>query len=152
MVLVVALFVGAAIPQVGNYHVMTVLSGSMEPTLRVGSMAVIVPKEDYQLEDIVTYTTGGEIPTTHRIVDKKVTGGELVFITRGDANPTEDVTNVKKEDIIGKVAFSIPLLGHVIEFVRTPVGFALLVGLPALLIIIGEVKNIYKEVKTTDEE
>ena len=152
LVLVVALFVGAALPWVGNYQIMTVLSGSMEPAINPGDVVVVSPQENYETGEIITFTTGGDTPTTHRLVDTKVTEGELAYITKGDANPTEDMSDVREEDILGAAVFSIPLLGYVVEFARTPLGFVLLIGLPAILIIAGEVKKIYKEVKTTDEE
>lgn len=136
---------------------MTVISGSMEPTLKIGSVVVVSPAESYQVGDIVTFRTGGERipPTTHRIEDVKVEEGELIYITKGDANPIEDIEETKEGDIMGKALFSIPYLGYLVNFLKTPIGFLLLVGLPALLIIFGEVGKIYKEVKNksdTDEK
>ena len=107
LLVLILFFIGSAIP-VFNYNAMTVLSGSMEPALGVGSVAVIVPQEDYQLEDIVTFTTDRNIPTTHRIIDKSTDNESVVYTTKGDANPAEDMTEVRKEDVVGKVAFGIP--------------------------------------------
>jgi signal peptidase len=146
------LFAGAAIPQVGNYQIMTVLSGSMEPAMKTGSVVIVSPAESYNKNDIISFSTGGDIPTTHRIVQKKVKDGELIYITAGDANPTEDTDEVRKEDVLGKVYFGIPYLGYIVEFVRTPLVFTILIGVPALIIIAEELKKIYKEIKKKKEK
>ena len=52
---------------------------------------------------------------------------------------------MKKENVIGKVIAVIPLLGYLGYFVRTPIGFTILIIIPATLIIIIEIKNIIKE-------
>jgi len=51
---------------------------------------------------------------------------------------------VKKENVICKVILTIPYLGYIGYFVRTPIGFILLVIIPAILLIIMEIKNIIK--------
>jgi len=49
------------------------------------------------------------------------------------------------ELIKGKVVFSIPFLGHLIKFIRTPVGLLLFVVLPLGLNIILEGDSLIKE-------
>jgi len=147
LVFMVVLFVGAALPWIGSHEVKTVLSGSMEPAIGAGSTIVIIPQDDYSAGDIITFGKDRDVPTTHRIVDTKVTGGELFYITKGDANPTEDTTDTREEDIVGGVVFSIPYLGYVVEFAKTSLGFSILIGIPAILIIGGEIRKIYGETK-----
>jgi len=149
LLLLVLLFVGAALPGIGNYQVLTVLSGSMEPAIRVGSTVVVNPAEDYKIGDVITFRAGGRsgIPTTHRIEDIRTEAGEPVYITKGDANPAADIVEVRKENVVGKVLFSIPYLGYAVNFAQKPIGFASMIIVPAVLIISGELKNIYKEVK-----
>lgn len=148
LVLIALLFVGAALPGT-NYSIKTVLSGSMEPVIRVGSVIVVRPTGSYEIGDIITFETrrGSGIPTTHRIEDIRVEGGRPIYITKGDANPITDITEVREADIIGKTIFSIPYLGYMIEFVRKPMGFALVVILPATLVVISEVYKIYFQIK-----
>lgn len=73
------------------------------------------------------------------------------FITKGDANEGPDQWIVKKENVIGKVILTIPLVGYLGYFVRTPIGFILLIVIPASLIIIMEIRNIIKEIKKTKQ-
>ena len=145
------LFVGAATPWVGDYQTMTVLSGSMEPEIKSGSVAVISPQDSYQAGDIITFSTGRNLPSTHRITDKETTDTGPIYKTKGDANPTGDLESVTKEDVLGGFVFSIPYLGYVVEFAKTGYGFALLILLPAIWIISGEIKNIYKEIKKSED-
>ncbi len=150
--LLIIFFLGSAIPAF-NYNIMTVISGSMEPTLKLGSVVVTSPVENYKVGDIITFRTGGEgtPPTTHRIEDVRVEEGEMIYITKGDANPTEDMTETREENIMGKALFSVPYLGHLVDFVKTPIGFGVLVIIPALLIIGDEVKKIFQNIAQKDE-
>ena len=152
LVLVIIFLLVPLLPIENNYSLKIVLSGSMEPTIKMGSLAVVRPVENYETGDVITFQTGSNTPTTHRIYDTTVVNGDLAYTTKGDANNTPDPNNVLEKDIVGRVFFSIPYAGYVIDFVSSPLGFALLIGLPAILIIAGEVKKIYKEVKTTDEK
>jgi signal peptidase len=51
----------------------------------------------------------------------------------------------------GKLIFTIPYFGYIGYFVRTPIGFILLIILPASLIIILEIRNIIKELKNKNK-
>jgi len=59
---------------------------------------------------------------------------------------------VKRENIIGKVIFTIPYIGYIGYFVRTPIGFILLIIIPATLLIIHEIIKIIKYQKQAHEE
>lgn len=145
----VILLAVAALPLAGNYKLLTVLSGSMEPAIHTGSVVVMAPAKDYKIGDVITFDDAGRnnIPTTHRINDIKIIGGSPVYITKGDANNTPDGREITQNEIDGKVLFSIPYLGYVFAFMKKPLGFALLIIIPALLIIGEEGKNIYRELE-----
>lgn len=132
-----------------NFQVKIVLSGSMEPAIRTGSIVVIKPEENYKEGDIITFgkDTKKDVPTTHRIVKIRAVEGRLLFTTKGDANDSEDSTEIRKDRIIGKVLFSVPYIGYILDTAKKPIGFAVLVGVPVLLIVYDEILNIYREVK-----
>ncbi len=69
------------------------------------------------------------------------------FITKGDANEDPDTWIVKKENVTGKVISTIPYIGCIGHFARTPIGFTLLIIIPATLLIITEIRKITKELK-----
>jgi signal peptidase len=130
----------------GDTHYEPVFTGSMEPAIPVGSIVVIKPVDPELLTigDIICFRTSGSATrVTHRIINVTNEG----FITKGDATEDPDEWIVKKENVIGKVIAVIPYLGYLGFFVRTPVGFILLMVIPATLLILIEIANIVKEIK-----
>jgi signal peptidase len=127
-----------------------VYTGSMEPAIPVGGIVVIKPvdPETLKIGDIICFTLTEPTSITHRIINITDQG----FITKGDANEDTDQWIVKKENVIGKVIFTVPFIGYLGYFVRTPIGFILLILIPASLIIIMEIRNIVKELKKQKQE
>jgi signal peptidase I len=127
----------------------------MEPAIMTGSLVVVVPKENYQLNEVVTFkSTSAEVPTTHRIVNIEEREGTLWFTTKGDANEEADTAVTPLSSLIGKVVVAVPYVGFVLDFARQPLGFTFLIVLPALMIIFGEIEKIWKEIrkKRNDED
>lgn len=145
VLILVILFI--AIPLFPNapYSLRMVTSNSMRPTFNTGSLVVITPEKSYNTDEIITYQASQyeQDVVTHRIVEKTDEG----FITKGDANDVADDRNVTKSMIFGKVVFSIPMAGYVVNFLQSTSGFALVVIIPLLLVIADEVKNILREKK-----
>jgi len=127
------------VPLAGDTHYLVVQSGSMEPALPVGSVVVIKPVDPNKLQkdEIICFKRSGPQSITHRIFDVTDEG----FITKGDANKAPDNFILEKKDIIGKVVFTIPYLGYLNHFVGTPLGFTLLIILPATIIIAEEIRT-----------
>jgi len=152
--LIALLLVASIFPITGNYKVKIVLSGSMEPEITTGSIVAIKPAERYDIGDVITFgkDTKKDIPTTHRIVEAHAVEGIMFYQTKGDANDHPDAKEVREREIIGKVLFSIPLLGYVIDFAKKPLGFALLVVVPAGIIVVDELGKIYREVRRMRRE
>jgi signal peptidase I len=146
---IAVLLVISVLPITGNIKFMTVLSGSMEPAIKTGSVVMTKPVSDYKVGDVITFGpyTKTKAPTTHRIYEIKVVDSQSVYITKGDANNAPDAGEVAKKDIIGKVVLDVPYLGYIIAFVRKPVGFLLILIIPAAVIIIDEIKKIIAEAK-----
>lgn len=140
LLLVASLF---SIP--GNFKVKVVLSGSMEPTIKTGSIIVLRAAPEYRVGDIITFgrDTQKEVPVTHRIIAEK----DGAFITRGDANDVADTNLVQKRDIIGREFLTIPYVGYAVSAAKTPIGFVILILIPACIIVVDEVRKIWKEVR-----
>ena len=150
VVALAVLLVASKLPIPGNYKVLVVLSGSMEPAIHTGSVVAVKPAAEYNIGDVITFGESDKdsTPVTHRISDISLQDGKPVFTTKGDANNDIDGEPVQLADIQGKVLFSIPFLGYVLEFVRTPLGFTMVVILPAIAVIVDEAVKIYRELKT----
>jgi signal peptidase len=147
-VLLVALilpFVVFAVPQtIGADHGFVVLSGSMEPAISPGDV-IIVASGPVAVGDVITYRTGNEVPTTHRIVEE-VDGA---YRTKGDANENVDAGLVDPSQILGSVIVVIPLIGYVILWANTTLGFVLLVVVP--LVLLGTMEA-YRFLRAPKEE
>lgn len=88
-----------------------VTSGSMEPTIPVGSMILIEKRNtDVEIGDIVVVQAGGA-SVAHRII--RTTGNG--YVTKGDNNTDEDPGIVTDEMIMGTVRLWIPGAGYIIR-------------------------------------
>jgi len=149
IVVVAVLLIVSVLPITGNYKIMVVQSGSMAPAIKMGSIVAVKPADDYKIGDVITFGpyTRTKAPTSHRIYDIKVIDGQPVYITKGDANNAPDAREITKRDVLGKVLFSVPYVGFAVDFAKKPIGFALIIIVPAAIIIGDEIKKIYEEVK-----
>ncbi len=135
-----------------NFKLLVVQSGSMTPTISVGSLVLAAPEKDYQLNDIVAFIPptsnsydSNQTLITHRIIKQYKSENVTMFVTKGDANNNQDMNALNEELIVGKVKYSFAGLGYAVDFIKSTPGFLLIVVLPCLIIIILEIKNIYKE-------
>ncbi len=154
VVLLTLLLLGTLMPIQGGIKVKIVKSGSMEPTIMTGSIVIIKPEPAYSIGDIITFgkDTKTQIPTTHRIVAVSGSGASSEFQTKGDANDAPDPVATRMSDISGKVIFHASYIGYILDFARKPLGFALIVGVPAFAIILDEVMKIVAEVRRMRRE
>jgi len=129
-----------------GWSVDAVFSGSMEPELKVGSVVVTRPVEPEEIRagDIITfYSPLSERLTSHRVVAVEQTSA-FHFLTKGDANGDADPVVVPAQNVVGKVCLHIPYFGYVTQFVKTPLGFLLTICIPGLVVIVTEVRNIWR--------
>lgn len=146
---IAGLLLGTMLPIPGNIEMKIVKSGSMEPNIPTGSLVIVKPQSDYFVNDVITFgaDTQTEVPTTHRITAKTGNAGAIVFETKGDANEEADPQPVARREVIGKVIFNLPYAGFVLDFARQPLGFALLIAIPAALVILQELLTIFHETR-----
>src|SRR3989338_2562917 len=149
VVLLGLLLVTSLIPVPGNLEVKIVQSCSMEPAISTGALVAIRPSSEYRIGDVIMFgeDTKTKVPTTHRIVADEVRSGVFYYTTKGDANEDPDPQQVAQSEVVGKVLFSIPYLGYLLDFAKKPLGFALLVGVTAVLVIYGEIEKIWREMR-----
>lgn len=108
-------------PKIFGYSVAVVVSGSMAETINVNDLIIDKAQEEYSKGDIISFKSGSVV-VTHRIVGEE----NGAFITKGDANNTEDKETVSKENIIGKVVLTVSGVGAVIGFFQTQLGMAVM--------------------------
>lgn len=133
------------VPDLFGYSPFSVQTDSMQPTISKGDY-IFVEKcdaESLKIGDVVTYHTiidGERVINTHRVVDVIKTGDMLQYQTQGDnreTNPEPDENLLSPGDVIGKYnGTRIPVMGTVIDFLSTQLGFFLVILLPVLLFTI----------------
>lgn len=128
----------------GN-QIMVVLSGSMAPAFNTGSIVAVKPVDfkEVKEKDIITFKDPEGLTITHRVIEKR--DGQL--ITKGDANDGKDTAPVTPDRFIGKVQYSVPLIGYFIEFARSELGMLLMLGLPGLYLIVSQVWKLLRMIK-----
>lgn len=108
-----------------NVSIMMFRTGSMEPTISTGSIALVreIPATEMSEGDVVTVDRGEHnLPVTHRvreITDTDEATGAVTFVMRGDANDVDD-PEPYTADTVRRVFFSAPGLAPVIQWFQNP--------------------------------
>lgn len=142
----------AAISFAQGSRPLSVQSGSMAPTFHKGDLVITKPVPDrrYAVGDIVTFINpkNKRETITHRIVavPPHNAAHSPRIITKGDANKATD-GHIPIHLIVGKVELSLPYAGYIFDFLRRPVGLLLVIYIPALTIIVSEIRRLAKYYK-----
>lgn len=118
--------VAIALPRFTGSVPLTVLSASMEPSLPPGTMLIVRPLAQDQMNqigigDVISYQPNPNDPTlvTHRVTGiTSVSDGSFIFTTKGDANGSADPP-VHDYQVRAKLWYSIPWLGWVANGINT---------------------------------
>jgi signal peptidase len=127
-----------------GWQLMSVQTGSMSPTLAVGSLVVVAPVDPADVE--VGMAIAFQDPAdparliTHRVVGL-APGPDLAFITKGDANATGDAMPVPARLVRGRALWHVTYLGTVMDWLQWPRSFVVLVLLPGLLLAAAEIRG-----------
>jgi len=122
----------------------------MSPNINSGDVVVTETTEiaEIQIGEVITFkqptAVGSEIYVTHRVINIVTKNGITQFQTKGDANEEPDIELVTSSNLIGKVVFTVPDIGYLPDNIKIPIGFILIISLPASLLIVGEVRNVIK--------
>jgi signal peptidase len=148
LLLIVSPFAAHAFPQaVGAEHSFIVQSGSMEPAIPVGAVIWVedAAPENVEEGDVITVVTNRAGDTvTHRVIETSHRDGNTYFTTKGDANEEPDSEPRRGDNLVGRVSFVLPFVGHIIAFSQTDLGLVLFLIVPAMLLIVNEVWELYR--------
>ncbi|WP_307287078.1 signal peptidase I SipW [Bacillus sp. SORGH_AS_0510] len=126
-------------PQAFGYQLKTVLSGSMEPGIKTGSIIAVKPGGDmtrFKNGDVITFKSEDNVIVTHRIDKVLKNGDQISYKTKGDNNKTEDLNPVLSNNVIAEyTGFTIPYLGYFADYTKSKTGGALLLLLPGLILL-----------------
>lgn len=128
-----------------------IITSSMSPAIKSGSLIYSVSAKTYSIGDIVSYTekTKEGTPTgkilTHRLIKET---GNGKFIAKGDANPDADPLEISGSQIQGKVAKVIPHIGYIEVITKTLPGFLVLILLPCFFIIKKQIYELKSHIRS----
>ena len=141
-------------PRLG-WRVDTVLSGSMEPAFGAGDAVIIrdVGATDVKVGDVITYRSPGNesVIVSHRVVEVHP-APRLAFTTKGDANEEVDNYRVPAGSLTGRVVLSVPFFGYFANFAKDKLGLLLLLIVPGSLIIVIEMRRIWKALSAIEQD
>jgi signal peptidase len=145
---VVAFALGYAVLTVAGYKPVAVYSGSMQPTIPVGGLALdrAIPAGKVRVGDVITFTdpyVRGRY-VTHRVVEILQTPRGLAYRTKGDANPGRDPWAIRLDGQVGRVSFSVPVAGYILFYAHTREIRSALISLAAILLLIGTLRRIWR--------
>ncbi len=143
MVLIIRSYINPdKLPTVFGVSPVIVLSGSMWPEFNAGDMILVQETDPAALRegDVICYFADGpENAVTHRIVEIQDREGQRVFVTRGDANNTEDTIVVTSDMVQGKyMGIYIAGLGNVAVFLQSTPGMLLCILTPLGLFLLWD--------------
>ncbi len=113
--ILISIYLIIFIPSIWGEKPLVILSGSMEPILKVGGILYYKEENinDFNEGDVLVYQLNDHI-ISHRIV--KVLDDS--FITKGDNNKSIDIYEVLNYQILGKgTNWSIPYIGYYADFI-----------------------------------
>ena len=135
---VILLVTPLTVPKLFGYRIYGILTGSMEPEYPAGSIVYVreAAFEDIRVGDTIPFRMGSgtDLVGTHRVAG--IDTETQQFITKGDANRSEDVAPVSYSSVIGRVVFGIPLLGKFSSVLHSTAGILACAGIFALAILL----------------
>ena len=148
----VAFAVAYAALTVVGYKPVAVYSGSMEPTIPVGGLAVdrAIAASDVRVGDVITFSdpyVNGRL-VTHRVIRILQTPNGLAYRTKGDANSARDPWTIRLSGQVGRVSFTVPVAGYVLYYAHTREVRGALIGLVALFLLFGMLRWIWRKEAT----
>ncbi len=106
---------GNELPMPFGIGMSVVLSGSMDPELKVNDLIFVRKTDEIKVGQVVVFQTKTGVLTVHRIV--KIEGDTVT--TKGDANTSEDPP-ITKADIKGEVFFVSKGGGRMVSYYQSP--------------------------------
>ncbi len=144
------------IPKAFGLQMYEVLSGSMEPGIRTGSVIFDKPGvkvNSLKVGDVITFKAADDpkMLITHRIVKVKTQDGAPAFQTKGDANDSADPSVVPAGNVVAQYDnITIPYLGYYLNFMKSKVGIILLIIVPGALLILSTMFSLFREIMKLD--
>ena len=113
-----------------------VLTGSMEPSLKINDFVIMRKTKSIKVNDIISYKLNNS-EILHRVI--KINNG--LVVTKGDANNKED-NPININQVTGVYVGKIKYLGSIITFITKPIIFSTIITLLAVILFIPVKKEL----------
>lgn len=151
-----------------GFQSFVVVSGSMNPSMPVGSIVYTQKADLINVGDVITFDRGN-VKITHRVIGITNKDGtpvsnlvspipgapnpnQIYYKTKGDANNSADSDLVPADKVVGKAFVNMPAVGKITNFLKTIPGFLSLIVGPTLIFVALELWNIKKEIEKQTEK
>jgi signal peptidase len=136
-----------------GHELFSIRSGSMEPALPVGSLAVVSQQPDQVATGhAVAFRLPSGVVVTHRLIEVVETETGRFMRMRGDANQDPDPSLVPASAVIGPVVVSVPLLGFLLAMLGMPIGLVTILSVAATLITAIWLLEELEQLETEDDD
>lgn len=136
ILLLLLLTVASNKTDVFGHRLYLIMSGSMEPTIKIKDAIITKYEAEPKEGDIIAFENGNAI-TVHRITKVYTEGDNRLYQTKGDNNNAEDQGLVQKSQVKGTVKVIMPVLGQTIYFLQTHfIILILAIGIVVICIIV----------------
>lgn len=148
------------VPSVGGVFPMIILTDSMNPEFKSGDLIICknAKAEDVKKGDIICFfdpTGNGTTTVTHRVTEVTTDeSGDIAWVTKGDANNTEDEASVPAKNLVGIYEKSFSGIGNVAIFMQTTQGLIICVICPIILLVVYDIirRRMYEKEKKKDTD
>ena len=127
-----------------GHPVMSVLSGSMSPTIQTGDLVVdnaVTSNQANHLRigQIISFRIGANSPEiiTHRIIGIEHFGTQVFYITKGDANNAADASPRAATNVVGVFNSKLPRGGYILSALHRPLVLILFLASCLLFFVAG---------------
>lgn len=135
---------------------------TMEPSIKENALVFIkkINLNDLEADELVTFQTHDDLNNDGKndlitfYYDRTTgSGSDTYYYLKYDPEATMDAAVIQADSIVGGYAFSIPVLGLIIDFVASPFGIAVVLVNAAIITgIVFVVKTGNKDKKETNQK
>ena len=123
------------LPSLFGYQISVEMTGRMEEIVPNGSVVLVEEKPNPSVGDIILYQTSeDENPVSGRIKEILSFDNEPEYAVSFDAE-TGTIVNVYRSSVYGQVMYTIPFLGHVVNYLNSFNGILFAVLVPGIFLI-----------------
>lgn len=146
---------GGSPPNIFGYSYFTVLTGSMQNEIPIGSFVLTkeTDADELQVGDNITFMKDANTTVTHKIVgvyENYIGKGTRGFQTQGTNNAQPDRDLVDASNVVGKVIFTVPGIGAALSFLDENIVLAMVIL--GLLLLLSLTLQFFFQIRKEEEE